>query len=65
MTERPIKIAKADGIARVRRAGFPEETIQALESELDDPIDTERDAVILPRHGVTIDRLIDRMGGSP
>ena len=47
MTERPIKIAKADGIAMVRRAGFPEETIQALESELDDPIDTERDAVIL------------------
>ena len=65
MTERPIKIAKADGIAMVRRAGFPEETIQALESELDDPIDTERDAVILLRHGVTIDRLIDRMGGSP
>jgi hypothetical protein len=49
----------------LRRAGFPEETVQALAPRLDDPIDTERDATVLAQYGVTIDELISRMGGSP
>lgn len=65
MTERRRLIAKADAVEMLRRARFSEETIQALQSRLDDPIDTERDATVLAQHGVTIDELISRMGGSP
>ena len=58
-------IAKADALEMLRRARFSDETIQALESRLDDPIDTQRDATLLAQYGVTIDELINRMGGSP
>ena len=56
---------KKDVLAILRRAGVPEETIKALDAELDDPVDLERAANVAGRHGITRNRLIDRMVGSP
>jgi hypothetical protein len=52
--------------ARVlRRAGYSDEFIQTLLSELPDPIDLQRDQQTLAHYGVSPERLMDRMGGSP
>jgi len=64
MNERDLR-RKADVLEVLRRAGVPEETIRALDAELDDPVDVGRDANLLARHGVTLGLLVDRMGGSP
>jgi hypothetical protein len=56
---------KADILTILRRAGVPEETIEALDDVLDDPVDLDRDGNVFLRHGITVDTLIDRMGGSP
>jgi hypothetical protein len=53
-------------VARVlRRAGYSDEFIRELLSQLPDPIDLERDQQVLARHGLSSERLMDRMGGSP
>jgi hypothetical protein len=49
----------------LRRAGYSDEFISELLSELPDPIDLERDQHVLARHGLSSDRLMDRLGGSP
>jgi hypothetical protein len=49
----------------MRRAGYTDEFIREVLSELPDPIDVERDEHILARYGLNSDRLRDRMGGSP
>jgi hypothetical protein len=56
---------KAGVLAVLRSAGIPEETIQALDAVLKDPVDLRRDGNLLARYGITLDRLIDRMGGNP
>lgn len=56
---------KAAVLATLRRAGVPEETVQALDAALRDPVDLRRDGDLLARHGITLGRLVDRMGGSP
>ena len=64
-SHRPDTMPKAEAIEVLRRAGVAPETIHALESELDDPIDLVRDAAFLDRHGIGRNALINRMGGSP
>jgi hypothetical protein len=49
----------------LRRAGYSDEFIEELLSQLPDPIDLQRDEQILARYGVSRERLMDRMGGSP
>ena len=56
---------KAEVLEVLHRAGVDEETIQALAVVLPDPVDVQRDANLLGRHGITRDALVDRMGGSP
>jgi hypothetical protein len=52
--------------ARVlRRAGYPDEFIREILSQLADPIDLQRDGDALARHGLSPERLMDWMGGSP
>jgi hypothetical protein len=52
--------------ARVlRRAGYSDEFIHEVLSQLPDPIDLQRDGPILTRYGLTSEHLMDRMGGSP
>ena len=55
---------KAEVLAVLRRAGVPEQTIKELDAALDDPVDVDREANLLARYGLTLDRLVDRMGGS-
>jgi hypothetical protein len=52
-------------IRTLRRAGVDQKTIQVLEHELQDPVDLDRDENLLAAHGITLDRLVDRFGGSP
>jgi hypothetical protein len=62
--ERDLR-TKAEVLAVLRRSGIPEQTVQALDAALDDPVDVTRDANLFLRYGITLDSLIDRMGGSP
>jgi len=55
-----------DDVVRVlRRTGFSEERIAEIRAELPAICDFERDGTILMRYGLTRDRLMDLMGGSP
>lgn len=56
---------KADVLAVLRRCGVSEQTVQAPDAALDDPVDLERDADLFFRYGITLEGLVDRMGGSP
>jgi hypothetical protein len=49
----------------LRRAGYSDEFIDEVLSQLPDPIDLQRDQPILARYGISPERLMDRMGGSP
>jgi hypothetical protein len=57
--------SKAEAARVLRRVGLDDQRLSALLDELPDPIDFDRDAPILVRHGITRDRLNDLMGGSP
>jgi hypothetical protein len=53
-------------MARVlRRAAYPDEFISQVLGQLPDPIDLQRDQQTLARHGLSSERLMDRLGGSP
>jgi hypothetical protein len=49
----------------MRRAGYSDEFISEVLTQLPDPIDLQRDQQILGRYGLTSERLMDRLGGSP
>jgi hypothetical protein len=49
----------------LRREGYPDEFIREVLSELPDPIDLQRDQQILARYGLSPERLMDHLGGSP
>jgi hypothetical protein len=65
MADEPHVRRKADILEVLRRAGYSEQTVAALDAELDDTVDVDRDANVFLRHGITLDGVIDRMGGSP
>jgi hypothetical protein len=65
MIGEPRMRPKSEVLAILRRAGVSEETVEALDAELRDPVDLDRDANVFLRHGITRDYIIDRMGGSP
>ncbi|HZE06858.1 MAG TPA: hypothetical protein VE127_16640 [Solirubrobacteraceae bacterium] len=53
-------------LARVlRRAGYSDEFIREVLSQLPDPVDLQRDQQILARYGLSGERLMDRLGGGP
>lgn len=49
----------------MRRAGYSDEFIREVLSQLPDPIDLQRDQQTLARYGLSPERLMDRLGGSP
>lgn len=62
---KPQRFSKAVVMDAVRRAGYPQEVIDEIESQLPDPVDYYRDQSLLHRYGITLEHLTDRMGGSP
>jgi hypothetical protein len=52
-------------IVALRRAGLASETIAVLRRQLPDEVELDRDGHLLAAHGITMDRLTDRLGGSP
>ncbi|MGH2910025.1 MAG: hypothetical protein ACRDK8_12075 [Solirubrobacteraceae bacterium] len=58
-------VPHAEAAKVLRWAGLPRERIDAVLRDLPDPIDIERDANALAKHGVSRESLIARMGGSP
>lgn len=55
-----------EAVGRVlRSAGYSDEFISEVLSQLPDPVDPRRDAQIFARYGLNQERLMDRMGGSP
>jgi hypothetical protein len=62
----PGTVRPKDTVIRaLRRAGVAQDTIERLEHELQDPVDLDRDGNLLLADGITLDRLMDRVGGSP
>jgi hypothetical protein len=61
----PAGPSHAEAARVLRRAGYSDEFIKELLSQLPDPIDLQRDQQILARYGVTRERLMDRMGSGP
>jgi hypothetical protein len=49
----------------LRRVGYPEAFISDVLGQLPDPIDLQRDQQTLARYGLSGERLMDRLGGSP
>ena len=65
MAHRP-GVRSHEELARVlRRAGYSDEFISEILGQLPDPVDLERDQQILARYGLSSERLMDRLGGSP
>ena len=65
MTSGPARRSHEEFMRTLRRAGYSAEFIRDVLSQLPDPIDLQRDQQILARYGLSPERLIDRMGGSP
>ena len=65
MTSRPASRSHDEAARVLRRAGYSEEFIREVLSQLPDPIDLRRDQQILARYDLSPERLTDRMGGSP
>jgi hypothetical protein len=59
-----MQSARQDVVDMLRRTGLPELAEEALRV-LPDPVDLDFAAEVLQSYGVTMDELIDRMGGSP
>jgi hypothetical protein len=49
----------------LERAGYSKEQIADVLSDLPDPVDTVRHEDAFYKRGISLDTLIDRMGGSP
>jgi hypothetical protein len=65
MSSPPAGRSQEDAARVLRRAGYSDEFIREVMSQLPDPIDLQRDQQILARFGLDPERLMDRMGGSP
>jgi hypothetical protein len=65
MASRPEPRSHDEATRVLRRAGYSDEFISEVLSQLPDPFDLERDRRILDRYGLNTERLMDRMGGSP
>ena len=65
MTSPPAVRSHEEVVRVLHRAGYSDDFIREVLSQLPDPIDLERDQQILARHGLSAERLMDRMGGGP
>jgi DNA-directed RNA polymerase subunit H (RpoH/RPB5) len=65
MVDRAETLSKEEATSVLHRVGFSQEKIAQILGELDDPIDVDRDAAVLEKHGISRDTLVNLMGGSP
>jgi hypothetical protein len=65
MTVPPSTRSHEDAAKVMHRAGYSDDFIHEVLSQLPDPIDVQRDQEILGRYGLTAERLMDRLGGGP
>ncbi len=65
MTYRPESRSHEEFTRVLHRAGYSDEFIRDVLSQLPDPVDLERDQQVLARYGLSAERLMDRLGGSP
>ena len=65
MASNPASRSHEEARQVLRRAGYSEEFIREVLSELPDPFDLRRDDHILGRHGLSAERLMDQLGASP
>jgi hypothetical protein len=65
MTWGPALRSQEEFARALRRAGYSDEFISEVLSQLPDPVDLQRDQQILARYGLSPERLMDRMGGGP
>ena len=56
---------KAELTRVLERADVTHDLIEEVTGELPDPVDFDRDSAVFDRYGLTRDRLVDMMGGSP
>jgi hypothetical protein len=55
--------SKQDVLALMRRLGMTDQLAEA-ETKLPDPVDVDRDGVLLEELGLSMDLIVDRLGGS-
>jgi hypothetical protein len=65
MVDHATTLSKAEANKVLLRVGLSQEKITNIFSELEDPIDFDRDVAVLEKYGITRDVLEDLMGGSP
>jgi hypothetical protein len=64
MSDRRL-LTQAEARRVLRRVGHTDEFINEVLRKLPDPIDLDREQVVLESYGLTRESLLDRMGGSP
>ena len=63
---RPVTLRSHKQFVRVlRRAGYSDEFIGEVLSQLADPVDLRRDQQVLVGYRLSSERLMDRLGASP
>lgn len=65
MADHPPPRSHEEAARVLRRAGYSDEFIREVLSQLPDPINLQRDQQVLARYGLNPERLMDRMGGGP
>jgi hypothetical protein len=65
MASPPTSRSHEEAARVLRRAGYSDEFIRELLSQLPDPFDPQRDGQIFAHYGLSAELLMDRMGGSP
>jgi hypothetical protein len=64
MSDRRL-VTQAEARPVLRRVGYSDEFINEVFRQLSDPIDLDREHVVLESYGLTRENLLDRLGGSP
>ena len=59
-----MKLPRAEVLRVLRKAGLPQVAAE-LAPQLPDTVDFDRERPLFDRHGVDLDVLVSRMGGSP
>jgi hypothetical protein len=65
MTSSPAFRSHEEAARVLRHAGYSDEFISEVLGQLPDPIDLQRDQQVLAHYGLSPERLMERMGGSP